>query len=233
MPERNEVVRDPRFWAALYSSCFGAVGEPPEPDAVASLLGVDEEEMGRWWTEFTGWYPGVFDDSDGCVDDPATVVVPLAGGVELQVELHPGDEFWFLGDAAGEGAMLANVGPHFALPGLRWREAEAMAAAAPGGGWVVMLLLLPVTWITAGDDADQARAAVRAAWMESGLVTASAAEALAELWAAGVDGRDYAWRTSDEGGWVCDAQWSPRAASQLPAERALLERLVVAAAGAV
>jgi len=231
MPIRNDVLRDRRFWAALYAGAFGQVGEPPDEADVCHLLGVGEEDVQDWYNEFTGWYPGILDESDGCSDDPATVEVTLANGVELRVEVHPGDVFWFLRGPDADEAMLANVGPHFELPGLRWQEAAAMAAAAPQDGWVAMLLLLPAVWLTAGDDGQAARLAAESAWAASELLPdQSSAASLSDLWAKAVDGRDYTWRRSNDG-WVCDAEWSPRAEGRSTGEPGLLNRLITAACG--
>jgi hypothetical protein len=189
MPARQDVLDDRRFWASLYACAFGQVGEPPEAADVSSRFGLREPETSDWHSEFTGWYPGIFDKSDGFSDDPATIRIALGNGSELRVEFHPGDLYWYLRGADGEEAMLANVGPHWALPGLRWQEAAAIAGAAPGADWTVSLLLLPVVWITAGDDVAAARRVAESAWSSSALLpdTPSAA-ALADLWIKAVEG---------------------------------------------
>src|SRR5215470_14363225 len=101
MPARHDVLGDRRFWASVYSGAFGKVGELPEPAAFYSLLDLDEQAMLDWYRRFTGWYPGIFDESDGYSEDPATVHLALANGVQLRVEFHPGEQNWFL---RGEGA---------------------------------------------------------------------------------------------------------------------------------
>lgn len=232
MPIRNDALGDRRFWAALYAGSFGQIADPPDEADVCRLLGVGEEDVLDWYDDFTGSYPGILDDSDGHSDDPATVEVALANGVELRVERHPGDDYWFLRGPDNGEAMLANVGPHWALPGLRWQEAAAMAAAAPKDGWVAMLLLLPVVWLTAGDDGQAARLAAESAWAASKLLPhPSSAAALSDLWANAVDTRNYTWRRSNDG-WVCDAEWSTRAEGRPTNESGLLNRLIKAASGA-
>jgi hypothetical protein len=227
MPQRQDVLADRRFWASLYCGAITQVEESPEPAAVCSLLEVDERDAEGWDHEFTGWYPGIFDESDGYSDDPATIQLALANGVQLRVEFHPGDQYWFLRGEDTAEAMLANIGPHYALPGLRWQEADAIGHAAPRDGWMGVLLLLPVVWLTAGDDVRAARQAAESAWMASHLVVPSSASALAELWARAMDcRRDFRWtRMSD--GWLCDAHWSTRSVGR--SDVALLNRLIAAA----
>jgi hypothetical protein len=90
MPGRNDVLANRRFWTSLYASGFGQItAEAPEPAAYCSALGVSEKQVIEWSRKFTGWHPGIFDESDGYSDDPATVRLNLAGGVRLRVEFHP------------------------------------------------------------------------------------------------------------------------------------------------
>jgi hypothetical protein len=230
MPLRQDVLGDRRFWASLYSGAFGQVGAPPDPVAFCSLLEVNEWDALHWYHEFTGWYPGIFDESDGYSDDPATVHVALAKSVQLYAHFHPGDQYWFLASEGASGVMLANIGPHWALPGLRWQEAIAIGEAAPDNGWVATLLLLPIVWLTYGDDVSAARLAAESAWVESNLVSPAPASALAELWVRAVEGgRDFRWRRTSDG-WLCDAHWGPRSDGRRDA--ALLNRLVASAGSA-
>ena len=211
MPERNDVLADRRFWTSLYASGFGQItAEPPEPAAYCSLLGVSEKKAMEWNKTFTGWHPGIFDESDGYSDDPATVRLNLAGSVQLRIEFHPGDRYWFLKGKTGPEVMLASAGPHWALPGLRVEEAIAIGDAMPRNAWKAVLLLLPVVWLTSGDDVVTARRSVESAWTASKLVSRESAAGLAALWVKAVaGGRDYKWRRA-QGGWLCDAHWSTR-----------------------
>ena len=43
-----------------------------------------------WYNKFTRYYDGVFDETDGYVDTPNAIFVPLNNG-ELIIEFHPGD----------------------------------------------------------------------------------------------------------------------------------------------
>ncbi len=231
MPIRDDIFNERRFWAGLYAGAFGQVGAPPEPAVICSLLGVDEPDTIRWWNEFTGWYPGIFEESDGYSDDPATVRVALANDVELRIEFHPGDNDWFLRGAAVE-ASLADIGPHWALPGLRWQEAAAMASATSLASWVPMLLLWPIVWLTVDDDIEHARRAAELAWSASGLLLSPLAAPMVDLWTKAVEGgRKYRWYRKPEIGWVCSASWSSRSEKRPAADLELINRLITAAVG--
>jgi hypothetical protein len=234
MPFRQEVLDNRLFWALVFGAGFGQIGEPPEMEAICSLLGVDPDAVEEWSNQLTGWYPGIFDDSDGCVQDPSAVRVPLAGGVDLTVEFHPGDCYWMLtDDREPSPAALANVGPHWALPGLRWQEAVAASDAidrSSGDGAIALLLLLPVVWLTNSDDVDSARRTVANAWSGSGHVRGSGAPLLADLWVRAVrGGHKYCWWVAPGLGWVTDAHWSSRGVQRSPGEVQRINRLVSAA----
>jgi hypothetical protein len=211
MPERNDILANRRFWASLYATAFGQITEdPPEPEAYCSLLGVTEKKAIEWNRKFTGWHPGIFDESDGYSDDPATVRLNLAGGVRLRIEFHPGDRYWFLKGKTGPEVMLATNGPHWELPGLRVEEVIAIGGAMRRNAWAALLLLMPVVWLTAGDDVVTARRSMESAWTASKLVSRESAAGLAALWVKAVEGgRDHRWRQTPNG-WRCDAQWSTR-----------------------
>jgi hypothetical protein len=232
MPLRPDVLHDRRFWAALYAGAFGQVGEPPDAVDFCSQLAESEEAVLKWYHQFVGWNPGISDEPDGYSEDPATVALALADNVQLRVEFYLGDQYWLLRDADGVEAMLANIGGHWALPGLRWQEAVAIGDAAPADGGLAVLLLLPIVWLTSGDDIRAARSAAESAWAASHLADAAAAAALAELWAASVaGGRDYSWRRVS-GQWVCDAGWSTRSGRRPVSESRSINRLITAATGA-
>jgi hypothetical protein len=223
MPIRNDALYVPSFWAWIACGGFGCQGglgvgadEPPESSTVCSLFGLDAESVEKWSNSFSGWYPGVFDKSDGCLDDPSTVLVPLANGIELHVQFHPGDWCWSLwSDREPTRLELGNLGGHWCQPGLRWQEAASIAEVGRRTQPALLPLLLPLVWLTHGDDIDDVRPTVECAWSASGFVSDSAANTLAELWcntAAG--GRNYRWWNEESLGWVTDAEWSSRYAKR-------------------
>jgi hypothetical protein len=228
VPVRQDVLGDPRFWAGVHCAALGQIN-PHEPDTAAycNALGVSESDAAAWFDAFTGPF---IDARDGQSDDPAIVSLPLTGSIQAGVELHPGDMYWWLREANGASVKLANVGPHWQLPGLRWAEVEEIARAAPGRNAEVLLLLLPTVWLTDDEDHAAVRHAVRAAWGASGLVGAGSAIKLSEKWASAVaGGREYPWRQGPGGEWVSTAEWSSRSVRRPERERATINRLVAGA----
>jgi hypothetical protein len=227
MPVRQDVLDDPRFWAGVHCSALGQIN-PDEPDTAAycAALGIKKTDAVAWFDEFTGPF---ISEHDGQSDDPVIVSLALAGSIELSVEIHPGSQYWWLRESNGEGIMLANVGPHWELPGLRWAEAEDIARAAPERNPHALLLMLPTIWIT--DEGHSAvRHAVSAAWAASGLVGADSAKTLSEFWVSAVAGGcEYPWRQGCRGEWFSTAEWSSRSARRPELERATINRLIAAA----
>jgi hypothetical protein len=228
MPVRQDVLGDPRFWAGVHCGALGQIN-PQEPDTAAycTALGISESDAAAWFNQFTGPF---INERDGQSDDPMIVSLPLAGGVQVSVEIHPGDHYWWLRETNGASVMLANIGPHWQLPGLRWAEAEEIARTAPGTNAEVLLLMLPTVWLTDDEDHKAVRRAVGAAWVASGLVGVGSATKLAEMWASAVaGGREYPWRQAPIGAWVSTAEWSSRSGRRPESERATINRLVAAA----
>ena len=72
-----------------------------------------EEEIIRdgdleYWNEFTGWYEGIIEESDGYLDEPAYFETYIdAMNRTLKIEFHPGETVYFL-----DGEEVGCIGPH-------------------------------------------------------------------------------------------------------------------------
>ena len=229
MPEQQVILRDPRFWAVTFAELLGQIGPHPDRDVIYPLFGLREEDAQNWFTQTMKWDAVDVRVSDIGVDPPVITRIPLANAVELSIEWNLGDIDWYLRAPDLGEARFANIGGHWLLPGLRLREALAIAAAAPEPRWRVTLLLLLVVWLTEGDNADLAKKAITSAWRASKLVPPEKAPLLADLWVEAVEeADDYLWRNSPAG-WICDAENSPRAEHRDPAEIARINQLIARA----
>jgi hypothetical protein len=235
MPIRNDALPVPSFWAWIAAGglgCHGGLGvgdnEPPEASTISSLFGLDHESVEQWSNAFSGWHPRVFHESDGYLEDPSGIFAPLCNGIELRVEFHPGDWYWAVAtDCEQKSVILGNVGGHWSQPGLRWQEAVAMSEVGNATTPLLLPLLLPLVWLTRGDDIATARSTVEDAWSASGLVNSATAKTLAELWSeTAAAGRKYQWRHDVLLGWVTDAEWSVRHFKRPPDDVKRLNRLI-------
>ena len=200
-------LKEPLFWAGFLCTSFGQIGEPFDSDVVCSAFGVTEDDAQGWWKRFTGWYDGILDESDGWLENPAGVIVPLARSLTLEVETHPGGTEFHLAVEETGRFMLGACGSHWRLPMLRWSEAALLSPEA-------LLLALPGVWVAA--DQTQCREHVEHAFQTLPVRAKAAAAKLADQWvqAVGDGGTDYSWSRDPDVGWVSSAHWSVRSINE-------------------
>ncbi|HET6251770.1 MAG TPA: hypothetical protein VFE47_29060 [Tepidisphaeraceae bacterium] len=225
MTNRKNVPDDRRFWAVVYAEMFGQISEQePQSAAIYSFLEVSQKDAQGWFDDLVGW------NSVQSEESPVNIHLPLANGVELSVEFQSGDVGWHLCAPGQAMVRLGSIGGHWELPGLRWKEAAAIAAAVTEENWRVLLLLLPMVWLTEDDDVQAIKRHVVSAWRESKLSSSSSATNLADHWIRAVQGgKEYRWRKSPEG-WVCTAHWSTRGETRSPTDIKHINRAIAAAA---
>jgi hypothetical protein len=186
----HDILTNPMFWAAYYSSHFGSLGESFDVNLTHEALKVNKEETLAWWNDLTGWYDGVLDE---LVEDeeeenvaPSTLIINFRRRVSLAVEFHPGDTFYRLIDSNGSRELLGNVGPHFLLPMLRWAEAMSLSGGveleldvpAESQRSLVLLLILPGVCLSESENVEEARNYVKKAWSQTRLVDSHGAGVL-------------------------------------------------------
>ena len=84
------------FFVWFIMNCFPE-GLDEENDL--SIYDVIEENYSfdmDWFNKFTNYYDGVFEENDGYVDNPNSIMVQLNNHNELIIEFHPGDIIFFM-----------------------------------------------------------------------------------------------------------------------------------------
>lgn len=129
------------FWINYFGCCYPN-GYDEEKDVSASELMQElyTEEAGNWWEEFTGYYEGVLDESDGYLNEPTTLEETLPQNKVLKIEFHPGDILYFINDE-----QIGSTGPHWELRTIPYREVEQLLTLK--NGQQLFLLLLPLAFI--------------------------------------------------------------------------------------
>lgn len=92
----GEVICKKDFFVWFIMNCFPA-GLDEENDM--SIYDVIEENYSfdmDWFNKFTNYYNGVFEENDGYVDNPNSIIVQLNNHNELIIEFHPGDVIFFM-----------------------------------------------------------------------------------------------------------------------------------------
>ena len=78
------------FWVGFMATSFPTALEE-EMDMSLTDLMIENGMCNRsWWDNFTKYYDGVLDESDGYVDEPETLICELAPTQTLKIEFHPG-----------------------------------------------------------------------------------------------------------------------------------------------
>lgn len=133
------------FWIN-YFGCSYPNSYDEENDISVSdiMLELYTQEIESYWKKFTGYYPGIFDECDGYVDNPTTLETPFAKDKTLKIEFHPGDTIYFI-----NGKEIGCTGPHWKLQMIAFDEIEQLLPLKDGRQ--LFLLLLPLAFLAADD----------------------------------------------------------------------------------
>lgn len=186
IPEEDagRLLVDPRFWTAFFNLAFP--WSSLDTDVVEEAIGLSDDEVHPWWNDLSGYYDGIFDESDGDLERPKTIAVPFEGGRQMDIEIHAGSLRYLMAGREGTRECLAVIDGHWTLPELSWREIEVLASAAERRGVVpgtaATLLLLPLGSPDAISSLDRIELAVREAISKLGFARERGADALAAEW---------------------------------------------------
>lgn len=90
-----------KFWTGFIVTSF-PTSLDEETDMTLSEL-IEENEMIdtdiNWWSEFTKYYDGVFEETDGYVDNPEMLICKLTDTQTLKIEFHPSDTIFYINDS--------------------------------------------------------------------------------------------------------------------------------------
>lgn len=214
----TKIITNPTFWFCYLVSSFGQIGEPFEPESIEKVFNTGEEGF-LDWQSFTGYYEGIFEETDGQVENPNTISIEFQNQVNLLIEFHAGDTYYYLeSSSTKEFANLGNIGGHWFLPMLRWDEIAYLSQQIKLDSTIenyssfVLLLMLPCVWLTKNEDFGEVRKALVKAWFDTELVNQKNAEFLTLKFFEAVDARKegFYWFLDNENNWVTNAHWSPR-----------------------
>ena len=109
--EHSDLMNNKSFllWFLMTSFPLGLInGE----DSIDEVMGSKYNNLinQKFIDEFTGYYDGIFEKTDGYLDDPKAVKIFLNDGDELIIEFHAGDIVYYLNDE-----MLGCTGPEYVV----------------------------------------------------------------------------------------------------------------------
>ncbi|MCA9622351.1 MAG: hypothetical protein KC731_25175 [Myxococcales bacterium] len=169
---------DRRFWYGYLRSAFGQRTFALDDEVMNRAFGAIEAEALDWWRAFSGWYEGIFDTTDGIVQDPGLLIVPLSGGRYLVLEVHAGDSYLRHVFPSGRSELLANIGPHFIHSERSFGGLLELAGDNPHA----LLLLSPIATLPPTADPEACADHIARAWTTCGVLDALAATDLAYDW---------------------------------------------------
>lgn len=133
------------FWVGFVATSFPTALEKETDMSLTELMTENGMCDTSWWDNFTKYYDGVWEEADGYVDEPETLICGLAPAQTLKIEFHPGDTLYFINDK-----QIACTGGHYNMQVIPFKE---LASAEKGGQ--IFLLLLPLA-VMDNSDRDEA-----------------------------------------------------------------------------
>lgn len=135
-------IENKNFWNAFFSVSYPN-GYDEEQDLSVSDITSEFVDM-DWWDDFTGYDEVVFEENDGYLDEPVTIVTNMDSSREITVVFHPGDILYFV-----NGENVGSTGPHWKLQIFSFDEVEQVLANE--NGEILFWLLLPLAKIAVND----------------------------------------------------------------------------------
>lgn len=139
-----------KFWIGFTASAFPTALDEETDMTLTELIDKNKAADIVWWNDFTKYYDGVFEEADGYVDEPETLVCRLTSVQTLKIEFHPGDIVYYINDK-----QIACTGPEYKIHIFPW--AELLKYAEGRSDNRLFLLLLPLAVIRREDAKDAAK----------------------------------------------------------------------------
>lgn len=87
------------FWPGYIISSFPTALDEDEDMSLSEVMEENEIDFNMvWWNDFTKYYDGVLEETDGYVDDPEMLICKLTDFQILKIEFHPGDIVYYMND---------------------------------------------------------------------------------------------------------------------------------------
>ncbi len=135
---KNIYFDNTNFWAYFlsvnYPCAFMEESDCSMYDFVKEILPVDT----KWSDEFTGYYDGILDETDGYLDEPTTLLASIGNSDILKIEFHPGDTIFYINEIE-----LGCTGPHCKLQKIPYHQIKKLLHLEDGE--ILFQLLLPMT----------------------------------------------------------------------------------------
>lgn len=125
------------FWIGYMATSFPTALDEKTDMSLIELIEENETIDTSWWNNFTKYYDGVFEETDGYIDDPETLSCNLTSAQTLKIEFHPGDTIYYINDR-----QIACTGGHYNIQIFPFENLSNFLEDKR-----IFLLLLPLTVI--------------------------------------------------------------------------------------
>ncbi|MDP4147360.1 MAG: Imm19 family immunity protein [Bacillota bacterium] len=139
------------FLETAYPNGYNEEADVSVGEIIEQIFDIDINKTSNWVNNFTGYYEGVMDESDGYLKNPNILAINLAQDIVFKIEFHPGDTIYYFNDI-----QIGCTGPHWQLYCLTWKELIEISGKAKDSDYI-FLLLLPITAITSEDNLEEIR----------------------------------------------------------------------------
>lgn len=138
------------FWRGFITTSFPTALDEESDMSLTEIIEENNLANHKWWDDFTGYYDGILDETDGYLDDPKMFLCNLTPTEVLKVEFHPSDTVYFINNKE-----IACTGAHYHIHIFSFPE--LLEYAKSKSNYQILLLLLPLTYIKKEDAKDAAK----------------------------------------------------------------------------
>lgn len=96
------------FWIGFMATSFPTALDKKTDMSLIELIEENETTDISWWSNFTKYYDGVLEETDGYIDEPETLSCNLTSTQTLKIEFHSGDTIYYINDT-----QIACTGSHY------------------------------------------------------------------------------------------------------------------------
>ncbi len=87
-----------KFWTGFVATSFPTALDEETDLSLSEMIEENKVADSNWWGNFTKYYDGVLEETDGYIDEPETLICELTSTQTLKIEFHPGDTVYYIND---------------------------------------------------------------------------------------------------------------------------------------
>lgn len=87
-----------KFWTCFVAASFPTALDEETDSSLPEIIEEHKVVDINWWRDFTKYYDGVLEETDGYVDEPETLIYRLSSAQTLKIEFHPGDTLYYINE---------------------------------------------------------------------------------------------------------------------------------------